>query len=95
MDTQNIMRNYIILAEDFVLGSNETNAVAEPEKPEEKMDDTKALLAELNETAQRLRSHMETDDSNPDQSYGVELGMQRAADLLEAIIRRFDGDNRG
>ena len=48
------------------------------------------VLEELRESIFKLRSHMENEDS--DHSLGVEEGMQRAADMIENLIRRHEGN---
>lgn len=97
MDTQNnMMRNFIVLAEDYAAA----NAGVEAPEPEPlvETDDPAApvLLRELADAVHRLRAHLEPADADPAQALGVEIGMQRAADLIESVIRRFEGeDHRG
>lgn len=88
MDTQSIMmRNYIVLAEDYATAGVIPIIPEPPVVPLEEVD--MALLRELSETVERLRAHMEPADSDPEVALGVEMGMQRAADLIESLVRRF------
>ncbi|CAM6054962.1 unnamed protein product [Sphagnum tenellum] len=45
------------------------------------------VIADLRDLAFKLRSHMETDD-NADLAMGIEQGFERAADMIENLIRR-------
>ena len=50
------------------------------------------LIADLKETVFKLRAFTET-ESNDDLSFGTELGMQRAADMIENLINRYEQNN--
>lgn len=94
MDAQNnMMRNFIVLAEDYVAAN--TGADAPEPEPLVEVDEPSVLvlLRELEDTVHRLRAHLEPADGEPDQALGVEIGMQRAADLIESVIRRFGGES--
>lgn len=87
------MRNFIILAEAYAENSedevveNTTEIVAEaaPGAP---------LLHDLDVLVTRLRSFMETETPNQDLALGVEMGMQRAADMIENLIRRYNAGDQ-
>lgn len=84
------MRGYMVLAESLVL--NEFQAPVEiPAESEPSADpsDNSALLAELHDVVAKLRAHME--DGTGDMAAGVETGMQRAADMIERVLRSHGG----
>ena len=52
--------------------------------------DDGALMSGLGDLVEKLRSHSE--DGDGEQSLGVEMGMQRAADMIDRLLRRHAGD---
>jgi hypothetical protein len=51
------------------------------------------LLSDLRNLVSTLRGHME-DDDNQERAVGVEMGMNRAADMIENLLRRQSGEER-
>lgn len=86
------MRAFILLTEG--LGAE---VLAEKPVAETVVEETTSLnevmLHDLEDTCFTLRAFMESDNSE-DFALGVETGMQRAADMIENVIRRHtQGDN--
>jgi hypothetical protein len=52
------------------------------------------LIEGMETLVSTLRSHMENED-NQDVATGVEMGMNRAADMIENLIRRHGEENSG
>lgn len=81
------MRNFIVLAESLNVGSidisQDTPASIEPETAAA----SPVILHDLGELVARLRSFMETESG--EYALGVEMGMQRAADMIENLVRRY------
>jgi hypothetical protein len=78
------MRDFIILSEGFIFDPEpETEMVPEP------IYETRhPIIDELGDLVFRLRSIME--DSDGDYGLGVEMGLQRAAEMIETIIKRHE-----
>lgn len=81
------MRNFIILAEHFANtpSNDEVEYVEEPVKEPEL---NPALMHDLGELCSRMRAFMETESSD-EYALGIETGMQRAADMIENLVRRY------
>jgi hypothetical protein len=86
------MRNFIVLAEHYIASSVDD----EVETPEEivVMEEAPdaAILHDLDVLATRLRTFMESEGG--DFALGVETGMQRAADMIENLIRRYNAGDQ-
>lgn len=76
------MRSYIMATEQL---TNEMEPVAETE-PLNEDTDPGSLLADLDTVIFKLRAFMES--SGGDYALGIETGMQRAADMIENVLRR-------
>ena len=61
------------------------------EEPQSEEEVEHPLLSEARDLVFKLRSFME--DSAGDYALGVETGMQRAADMIENLIRRYEKDD--
>lgn len=73
------------------------NTMAEPEvetieAPVEEVAAPFNWQAELESMIEKMRLYMETDGSG-DFAYGVESGMQLAADMIEGLLRRSNEGN--
>jgi len=77
------MRSFIMAAEP--LNRPEPELLVESDEPAPQT----SLLVELEDIVFRLRAFMES--SNGDYALGVEMGMQRAADMIENVIKRHGG----
>lgn len=89
------MRSFIFLAESLKdsWGEADEAPITETAIVEEPTADV-ALLADLSDMVQRMRAFMETDTG--EYALGVEMGMQRAADMIENLLRRYnEGDQVG
>lgn len=61
------------------------------EKEEENILSENAIISDLKDAVFRLRSIMEMTGSE-DYSHGVDIGMSRAADIIENIINRYSSN---
>lgn len=90
VDPTATMRSYIMLAEEaeprFV--QNEPLEEAVIEEPVANSRETD-LVEALRVLAERMRAHMESSE-DPILSEGVETGLQRAADMVEGLVARFE-----
>lgn len=77
------MRDFIMVTENLDLADADD---AVPELIVESSDVQTPLLADLAEVVFKLRAFMESSDG--DYALGVEMGMQRAAEMIENVIRR-------
>lgn len=77
------MRDFIMATES--LDVSET-ATEEPEAIVESVSSDTMLLQDMADIVFKLRAFMESNDG--DVSLGIEMGMQRAADMIENAIRR-------
>lgn len=77
------MRDYIMASEN--LNYPEPDIVEPEVLVEAVVQPDTALLEAMHDVIFKLRSYMEPDTEC---AFGVELGMQRAADILERTIRR-------
>lgn len=80
------MRSFILLAEALRLEGPEEEPVAEEPTAHAGAALGPVLRHDLEEIIFRLRGFMES--SGGDFALGVETGMQRAADMIENLIRR-------
>lgn len=90
-DSEN-MRSFMTVAEMY---SVETDADAYILAEEEAIETAptsgvEAIMADLKDAVFKLRAFCETESG--DYALGVEMGMQRAADMIENIIRRYGGE---
>lgn len=80
------MRDFIMATENLNLADLTENV---PEPSGEPLTEARSdgeLLSELANVVFRLRAFMESSDG--DYALGVEMGMQRAADMIENVLRR-------
>ena len=77
------MRSFIMATEP--LNRPEPELLVESDEPAPQT----SVLEELEDIVFRLRAFMES--SNGDYALGVEIGMQRAADMIENVIKRHGG----
>lgn len=89
--TEEQMRTFIFLAEALDEAvEEEEDTISEEVIVEESQ--TVLILGDLADLSQRLRAFMESEGG--DYALGVETGMQRAADMIENLIRRYNkGDS--
>ena len=79
------MREFIMATE--MLTHHDVPAPLVEEEPVSSSEPS--LLEDLDEVVFKLRAFMES--SGGEFAYGVELGMQRAADMIERVIKRHGG----
>lgn len=80
------MRDFIMVTENFNL-ANLSEEIQEPEaEPLTEACSATTLVAELADVVFKLRAFMESSDG--DFALGIETGMQRAADMIENVLRR-------
>jgi hypothetical protein len=94
MMSDDLMRSFMLLAEALGdEGSVEEELLVEAAQPEPRGTIGPVLMHDLSEVVFRLRGFMET--SGGEYALGVETGMQRAADMIENLIRRHgEGDDQ-
>ena len=85
----NDMRDFISLVEEYsypnvVIESDGLSKIEEIKK-ETSMPD---LFTDLRYIIEKLRAHMENGE-NEDINFGVEEGMQRAAEMIENCLKRY------
>lgn len=83
MDEFQRMRSYIMATAQL---TNEMEPVVETVPLSEDTEHPGSLLADLDTVIFKLRAFMES--SGGDYALGVEIGMQRAADMIENVLRR-------
>lgn len=66
-------------------------ASIEPELIEELPNQSNVIISELNDMSFKLRAFMESEGG--DYALGVETGMQKAAEMIDNLIRRHSGDD--
>lgn len=87
------MREFIMLTEEISSALEPTVQKVidnDDETSPERDENDNELITELGDLAEKLRSH--TEDEDGEQSLGVEMGMQRAADMIDNLLRRYFGD---
>lgn len=82
------MRSYIMATEKLTLEDDQTVIEAAPVP----LPDT-ALLEDLEHIIFKLRAFMES--SHGDFALGVEAGMQRAAEMIENVLKRHQENDLG
>jgi len=83
------MREYIMATEYLMqpeIEKIEEDIVAESETPSEPV--SSRLVEDLRDVVFKLRAFTESSD-NDEMSLGIELGMQRAADMIENVINQY------
>lgn len=83
--TDEQMQNFIILAESLSVEALAEETVVETEVAEG-VPPTHAIFEELGQISFRLRTFMESEGG--EYALGVEMGMQRAADMIDNVISR-------
>jgi hypothetical protein len=83
MDHLDYMKGYIVLAESLRNGTD-NEPVAEDVQPEPPL--TPVIITDLEDLVFKMRSFMET--AGGDYATGVEDGMQKAAEMVENLLRR-------
>jgi len=94
IEDANQMRTFILLSD--YLGNNNDAPLMEEAPPPSEPEGASSLIiiSDLNDLVTRMRSFMET--SSGDYALGVEMGMQRAADMIENLVKRHtEGNNLG
>lgn len=84
------MRGFIYLAESCLTTENDSPEIIE-EVPQENLS---VIINDLKDVVLKLRSYMENDTNN-DYALGVESGMQKAADMIERVIRTHGESSNG
>lgn len=87
LDKHEQMRGFIMATEQ--LNCPDESPIVETESPPVRSD----LMSDLEHIIFKLRAFMES--SGGDYAFGVEIGMQRAADMIEHAIERHGGHQRG
>ncbi|RYD63841.1 MAG: hypothetical protein EOP83_11140 [Verrucomicrobiaceae bacterium] len=88
------MRGFIVLAEALSNAPLDIEADELSEDEHETGPVTPVIVHDLEELVFRMRGFMETETG--DYALGVEMGMQRAADMIENLIHRYSkGGNLG
>jgi hypothetical protein len=85
------MRNFIVLAEHYIASSVDEEVETPEEIVVESAPDA-AILHDLDVLATRLRTFMESEGG--EFALGVETGMQRAADMIDNLIRRYNAGDQ-
>lgn len=85
MDDFNVSMREFIMATEMLTRQD----VPAPLVEEEPVSSEPSLLEDLEDVVFKLRAFMES--SGGEYAYGVELGMQRAADMIERVIKRHGG----
>jgi hypothetical protein len=83
------MRDFMLLTENLItadLIAADLEPLMETPQPEPPTSD--AVLEDLRNAIFKMRGFMESREG--DLGLGVELGMQRAADMIENIIKRYE-----
>lgn len=88
MMTEDTMRTFIYLAESLVDSQYEDDEVITTESEVVEESETVLILSDLSDLSQRMRAFMEAESG--DYGLGVEMGMQRAAEMIENLIRRYN-----
>lgn len=82
----NEMRTYIYLAESLGMSDEELETAVEADIDNDEFETLDLLVEDLILLVEKLRAHSEPEDG--DFSLGVEMGMNRAADMIENAIKR-------
>ena len=85
------MKEYIMITEHYVQADNEPEILVEAQ---EISSVNVCLISDLKDVVFKLRAFTES-ESNDDLGLGIELGMQRAADMIEQIIYHYSEANNG
>lgn len=91
------MKTYILLVEEMLgrnyqaLSGADQGEETTEDKSEEEEDIEHPTVNEMRDVVFKLKSFMES--SGGDYALGVEHGMQRAAEMIENIIRRYSKDS--
>lgn len=84
------MRGFIYLAEEYLARLEEAASdltEVEMAPVSTSVDAVSPVLSDLRDVVFKLRAFMET--AGGDYAFGVETGMQRAADMIERVIRTY------
>jgi hypothetical protein len=94
LDDQVYMRDLIEIAAAYSVEAsmNSETVLMEEVVPLNPVKETSPLIGEIEGLVSKLRGHRENDD-NEDISTGVEMGMERAAGMLENLLRKFNGEH--
>jgi hypothetical protein len=87
------MREYIMVTEHLLQAEFDNDAVTEITEELTPVSPTVVLLEELSDLVFKLRAFTESADG--DLGFGVEMGMQRAADMIENLINRNSENDDG
>lgn len=82
------MKDFMLLMNNYVNDITPINEeIAITEHTEEEKVNNNDIINDLKVLIEKLRSHAENvDDDNDQQALGVEIGMQRSADMIENLI---------
>ena len=86
MDDFRQMREFIVATEHLI----EQDDVETPTPLAEAIQPDVSLIEDLERIVFKLRAFMESEGG--DLALGVEMGMQRAADMIERVIKRHAGE---
>jgi len=84
------MRGFMELAESLEYTGEMVETAAPVVEAAPVVPKANRLLEDLRDVMFKLRSHLE-EESSGDRGVGVEIGMQRASDMIERIIRSHEG----
>lgn len=93
------MKGFILLTEELLHHYAAVNGVAQQPMPELVVEAEEEIvehpmIQECRDLVFKLRAFMESEGG--DYGLGVEMGMQRAAEMMENVIRRYEkGDDVG
>ena len=92
----NQMKEFILLTEDLLAfyGAKPVDTMIVEEAPVIQDPIEGKIITECKDLIFKLRSLME-DDSSGEYALGVEMGMQRAADMIENLVKRFEKSDNG
>lgn len=89
------MRDFMIMTESLI-GIEEpdrTPVVLEEDTNMDQASPSPIILADLRDVVFKLRAFME--DREGDLGLGIEMGMQRAAEMIENVIARYSSPDQG
>lgn len=94
MDESEQMRNFILVTEALMESYARGHFTPEPVEEEVIVEEEgpHPILTDLHDIVFRLRAFMETEGG--DYALGVETGMQRAAEMIENLIKRYEGERQ-
>lgn len=84
------MRDFIMMTERLIEAERQAQVCAEAAEAPTIVRTSATLLEDLSDVVFKLRAFM--GEGSDAEMYGIELGMQRAADMIEQTLGRHKGD---